>query len=267
MEGHGDLAGLGRFRKVYISLRDYSSLMRVKMSAGVRRILVSKRSRKAGFLIGVYVGISMVLFTFLAAEGFTSRFFIGAIVVSLEVFVLYLNVQVGEHYGTKNRHCYPYFWTMTFALGSVFGLLSCFIVEAKWNIYLGAVTWAAIGAFAHLINDEFRMDKKMIGVKNLSYERQRLYVEWLKVEHDCAQNQFQVFISLLGLVVVGGIAAYFISQNSVWSPGMYKSVLVVVWGVIGLWFGILSPLQSKMHTFRDEMRRIVGSPWDSACAR
>jgi len=73
--------------------------------------------------------------------------------------------------------------------------------------------------------------------------------------HAC--TSFRTYISLLGLLVIGGIVGYFLYVGDFWSPGMVDAIIVTIWGVVGLWLGILACLQDMMGELRKNMKKLA----------
>lgn len=208
--------------------------------------------------IALYGFISTILLTLVARPNSVTLL---AVIVSTLLFsvLIYLNISLSE-----DRERYRgYDWTMTFVIGEVMGLLACWIVQAVyWNTVLGVTIWAGIYAFSHLVITDVKEIKDQLEVPTEnSWKARQVYAEWLKLEHNHAQTVFQVYISLIGLVITGGIVLYYLEQKiSFWSTSMQGTLVITIWGIIGLWFLILSPLQDKMYHLRKKIREMATSP-------
>lgn len=210
---------------------------------------------KVSLGIGLYGAISTALFSFLDEESFTVSFFISILLAILTGVLLYINISLSEKFENEEHSYCGYFWTITFVLGVTMGILTCWVIQAiYWHMCLAFTLWAALYAFSHTTSHEINLTKDLL--INAEVKEPEIYAEWLKLEHGCAQTTFQVLISMIGLIVTGGVVGYFLYQGSFWSPGMQDTVIIAVWGLIGVWFGILGPLQYKMYLLRNKVRSL-----------
>ena len=204
-----------------------------------------------------------MLFSFIKEKDFTISF-VGSIVLALVTSILlYINISFSEKHENHafeidDHHFCPYFWTMTFVLGSGMGLLTCWVLQALhwWNLCLGFIIWAGIYTFTHVTSHDTNLIEKTLEHTKVKEGKDAIFVEWLKLDHNCSQTAFQILLSSVGLFVFGGIAAYFIYQGRVWSSGMTDTVILSLWAVIGMWFGILGLLQKRMFLLRDKIRTL-----------
>lgn len=201
---------------------------------------------KAPLGIGIYAGISTVLFSFIKEKDLTANFVAGIVLAFATGILLYINVSFSEKHEElalkKNDHHYcPYFWTMTFILGTGMGLLTCWILNALhwWNLCLAFTIWAGIYAFSHVLSHETNVLEHHLKNINVKPNKDDIFIDWLKLDHNFSQNVFQILISIIGLIVTGGIVGYFLYKGDFWSPGMQSTVFATIWGIIGLWFGVL----------------------------
>lgn len=218
---------------------------------------------KASLVIGLYGGISTALFSFIEEKNFTAPFLISIPLAILAGVLLYINISLSEEYENKARarkkHSYcDYFWTMSFVIGEAMGIFTCWVIQAmSWNMCVGVTLWAGIYGFSHGFSHDINLTRDLL--TNAKVKKPEIYVEWLKLEHNNAQTSFQLYISLLGLVVTGGIVGYFLYQGSFWSPGMQSTLVITIWGILGMWFGILGPIQYKMYLLRKKIRELASA--------
>jgi len=220
---------------------------------------------RSAFGIGLYGTISVALFATIVEKGFTAPFFTSVPLAILNGALLFLNISISERF--ENRYARkqedhswcPYFWTMTFAIGAVMGFVACWCVqELYWNMHIAVVLWAGIYSFSHGISHGVKIYKSQLKNTNpKDFKHSQIYIEWLKLEHDFIQTSFRSLVSLLSVLVIGGIVGYFLYVGDPWGPGMQDTVIVTIWGIVGLWFGILGPFQEIMYDLRNKIRELA----------
>jgi len=222
---------------------------------------------RAALGVGVYGSATIALLSFIAEKGFTDHFFMSVPLAILTGALLFINVFASERFEKRyvsdqdNHSWCPYFWTMSFIIGALMGLATCWIIQAfSWNMCVAVILFAGIYGFSHTTSHGANLNKKLLeNAKPSNIKHKEIYAEWLKLEHDANEKAFRNLVSVITLLVTGGIIGYFLYVGDFWSPGMQHTVVITVWAIVGVWFGVLAPIQQNMYELREKLRRLGSS--------
>jgi len=221
---------------------------------------------RAALGVGVYGSTTIALLSFIAEKDFTDHFFMSVPLAILTGALLFINIFASERFEKRyvsdqdNHSCCPYFWTMSFIIGVLMGLATCWIIQAfSWIMCVAVVLFAGIYGFSHTISHGANLNKQLLeNAKPSDIKHKEIYVEWLKLEHDTNERAFRNLVSAITLLVTGTIG-YFLYVGDFWSLGMQQTLVVAVWAIVGAWFGVLAPIQQNMYGLREKVRRLGSS--------
>jgi len=206
--------------------------------------------------IGLYAGISIIGFSYLTEKKVTPPFIGGLLLALLTSIALHINISLSEKFENEQHSYCSLFWTTTFVIALAMGTTTCWVLKIlSWHNCFGVALIAGICGFSHLSSHDFSATKRKL--LNTEIRHREAYIEWLKLEHSSAQTTFQLISAMVGLILTGGVVAYYTSVGSFWNPEMIYTFIAIAWVIVGLWFGIWGLLLDKMNLVRDELNRLA----------
>lgn len=155
--------------------------------------------------------------------------------------------------------------TMSFVVIVALGMAgNCLVpLATNWVQFIGAFVLGGIAGFSHTVIAESWRLKEITetAIKTLkSYpERTETTVKWLELEHTACLSQLQWLVWAAFIFTTGGFVVWLTQPNT--GGGLDISVsnayILFIWGVIGLYFGVVTPLGKRTYFLREQMRNIV----------
>jgi len=155
------------------------------------------------------------------------------------------------------EHSSPFFFeTLTFALSFSVGIITTFVIGApNWNMWLGYGAFAVICGFSHMAFLDSRKIQKFLRSTQTTQKNYELFSKWLELEHNTAQTAFHWVLWTITVFLTAAVAAYFLSPVQTLELSVLQDVFIIaIWGLIGVWWGILNPILERMTDLMEEIR-------------
>lgn len=220
------------------------------------------------FLVGKQVGYKPVVSLKLDVATVLQNIALFAIIMFVLSFYLVSLSPKYKHKSFSFISCNVLFPAVLFFVIIFFGSISIYLIPLAWHwsniaclVLLGGIaafSWYLVlyfDAFGEPISDELKIVFKKDKVSK------EIYSKKLEVEHAFFQNILQwitwsMIVFLTGVVVVGHTNPVEEHPIELRVAELQNTVFLVIWLVIGIWFGVIAPICRHMSFLRKSLEQL-----------
>jgi hypothetical protein len=131
------------------------------------------------------------------------------------------------------------------------------------TVTLGGLCSVFHGWFMYFVHTRSSIDNGLKNAKDVT-----IFVKGLELEHNFFSTYLQLFTSAIMVFITAGVVAYFLKpsldqplQPQSSSVSVLNAILMGTWLVVGIFFGLFSPLQNHVEHVRETVRSISLTKW------
>lgn len=158
--------------------------------------------------------------------------------------------------------------SMTFLAVAIGGIVGSYVIPLafNWVQFIGAVALGGIAGLSHSVNvDSLRLrDSTKIAIQKLKVhpERTDTMAKWLELEHADCQAVLQWIVWGSMIFITAGLVTWYTRPGVDFVPGLFDigvlhALIIVIWAIVGLVFGMMNPLFQRMRFFREQIKDIA----------
>ena len=190
----------------------------------------------------------------------------GAFFVAILFLLLFSNIYVSMKLSSRYQNSDVIFGSISFFIVLTFtevALRPPVSQYTSWITILEGVLPGGIVGWSHALLIGFVKLKQELSVKvkdleSSNWDGKRIFSRALELEHSFLQTIVNWVLWATLVFLTAGLTAYFIQQMDDPNLGIRitTSMPMIVWGVLGICFGIVMPINSMMKYIRQELARL-----------
>jgi hypothetical protein len=154
------------------------------------------------------------------------------------------------------------FSSVLFCATILLGAAGAYTVSLKWYNLVGLAVFSGIGAWSLNLLQYFRRSRAQFEIQAKKTRDPELFARKLELEHSEKRDIIRWTVWAILVFVTTGVASFLFGQasrdasSSVSDSMILNTSVIAIWAVIGLWFGVITPVFLHMGHIRELMGRL-----------